>query len=55
MTKFKCLSCKSIFLEVDLIRTTVSENAVGPYLLEYCPKCLKEKRFVTLQELHEKR
>lgn len=53
MKKYKCPLCNSTFLEIDLLKTKVSENAVETYISEYCPKCLNKKRLVHVYELEE--
>lgn len=51
MKKYKCFNCGTVFYEIELKRTKCSENFVGTYLEEYCPKCLnKRKKILSILE-----
>lgn len=53
MKKYKCFNCGTEFSEIDLVRTKCSENFVGTYREQWCPKCKKgrEKIYSTLQAI----
>lgn len=42
--RYKCNQCDHVFWGVDLIRTKCSENMVGTYVTDYCPRCLRRGR-----------
>lgn len=53
MKTYKCIVCGAKFNDVDLTRFKCSENFVGTYKREWCPKCINKRKAVysVLEEL----
>lgn len=41
--KYRCENCGRVFLAANLVRTKCSENEVGAYLTDVCPKCIRKR------------
>lgn len=50
---YQCPKCGAMYLECDLLRTKCSENYVGTYIEENCPKCFRRLEIVKLRSLNE--
>lgn len=50
MKKYKCTKCGTVYMECDLHRTKCSENWCGPYLIQFCPKCIRRNEVGELKE-----
>ena len=55
LDKYKCDSCGKIFYECQLVRTKCSENYVGRYIQDICPKCINKRppRYGKLHRLRD--
>ena len=54
--KYKCDNCGKVFFELELVRTKCSENMVGPYIQDVCPKCIRKRppQYGRLVKVNEK-
>lgn len=46
MKTYKCIACGSKFNDADLLRYKCSENFVGAYKNEWCPKCINKRKAI---------
>ena len=44
MNLYECPECHVMYSKADLIRTKCSENEVGSYMIDYCPKCMNKRK-----------
>lgn len=46
MKIYKCIACGSKFNDADLVHFKCSENYVGVYSNEWCPKCINKRKAI---------
>lgn len=53
MNIYKCPACGTKYNDADLLVTKCSENFVGTYQIQYCPKCINKRKNKGLYKLIE--